>query len=153
MRIIRVTNITELQQIKELFIEYEKSLDINLKFQNFKEELEVLSKKYGEPDGTMLLALYNNEVSGCVAIRKIDNQICELKRLYVKQEFRGKKIGIALISEAIKRARKIGYKSMKLDTLKRMKSAVKLYKRFGFKETESYLYNPIKDALYFEIEL
>jgi ribosomal protein S18 acetylase RimI-like enzyme len=153
MEISRANNSKYIDYIKALFLQYAEALNVDLSFQNFEDELKVLPGKYSEPEGALLIALEDNEPIGCIALRKIDDETCEMKRLFVKPEYRNMRLGKRLVEEIIKEGKQIGYKSMKLDTLKSMESAVKLYKYFGFKETEPYIYNPIKDAIYMELKL
>ena len=100
-----------------------------------------------------LLLGYKSSPVGCIALRKIEGSVCEMKRMYVKPEFRGQGIGKMVAHEIIKRAREIGYQKMRLDTLESMEIATKLYKSMGFKEIEAYRYNPLEDAMYMELEL
>ena len=108
---------------------------------------------YAEPEGLILIAESEDKTAGCVALRKIDRETCEMKRLYVKPEFRGKKIGLLLAEKIIEEAKKIGYKKMRLDTTPQMKKAIQLYKSLGFKEIKPYRFNPIEGAIYMEKEL
>ena len=142
-----------IKHARELFIEYIDCLGIDLEFQNFKEELEYLPADYGSPEGAILLAYYKSKLAGCVALRKFKNNICEMKRLFVRTEFRGRGIGKVLSERIIDKARRIGYKLMRLDTLSFMKEAINLYLSLGFKEIKSYRYNPFEDAKYFELKL
>lgn len=153
MDICRVRTSEEIKKAKELFREYADNIEIDLRFQNFEEELENLPGKYAPPDGELLLAISHGDAAGCAGIRKIDEEICELKRLYVRNEFRGKKIGKKLLTEILKTAIRIGYKSMRLDTMPNMEKAQQLYRSFGFKEIEPYVFNPIAGAKYMELDL
>lgn len=140
-------------RVRELFIEYVNYLDIDLSFQNFNEELNALPGDYSQPDGCILLAYYNNKLTGCVAVRKFKDDVCEMKRLYVRPEFRKKNIGKELSNAIIQTAKKIGYKHMRLDTLPFMKEAINLYLSLGFKEIAPYRYNPFEGAKYYELKL
>ncbi|MFX0037974.1 MAG: GNAT family N-acetyltransferase [Promethearchaeota archaeon] len=140
-------------QARELFIEYQKSLDIDLNFQNFDLELKWLPLPYLLPKGCLLLAYTENKLAGCVGLRKFEHDICEMKRLYVRPEFRRKKIGLELSKSIIRRAKELRYKSMRLDTLPFMKEAVNLYLSLGFKEIAPYRYNPFENAKFFELKL
>jgi len=142
-----------LEEVKQLFLEYAQSLDIDLCFQNFDSELETLPGKYGPPDGALLLALVDGMPAGCVALRKIDEKICEMKRLYVRDKYRGLGIGKQLISKIIEKARELNYRFIRLDTLVTMKKALELYKAFGFYDIEPYVYNPYEGARYMELKL
>ncbi len=133
-----------------LFKEYATWLNIDLGFQNFSEELKSLQKMYSLPAGGIILSKNENEFMGCIAIRKIDTDTAELKRMYVKPAFQHKGIGSGLLNEAILFAEKIRYKKIRLDTLSNMTPAIELYKRIGFYEIPAYYYNPQETAVYFE---
>ena len=145
---------SEVAQARELFLEYAESLGFSLCFQGFDQELTGLPGDYAPPDGRLLLAEYEGSTAGCVALHKIAPEVCEMKRLYLRPQFRGKALGKTLIEIIIAEAGVIGYRRMRLDTVEPvMKNAVKLYRRFGFKEISPYRSNPIKGALYMELEL
>ncbi len=138
----------------ELFLEYAQSLGFSLCFQNFDKELANLPGDYALPEGRLLLAKYENELAGCVALHKLGPGICEMKRLYLRPKFRGKGFGRVLVDRIIREARQIGYERMRLDTVEPvMKDAVAMYRRLGFKEIEPYCSNPIAGALYMELLL
>ena len=153
MNIIQALSNQQVLIAKELFVEYANSLNIDLCFQNFDKELAQLPGEYTPPDGRLLLIEHQGDNAGCVALRKIDNLTCEMKRLYVKPVYRGKGLGKILAEKIIEEARTIGYKKMRLDTLPVMKEAINLYKAIGFKEIESYRYNPEPGAMFMELEL
>ncbi|MFX1500161.1 MAG: GNAT family N-acetyltransferase [Promethearchaeota archaeon] len=142
-----------IQKIQELFLEYANYLNINLDFQNFDEELRTLPGNYAPPEGCLLLAYYENRLAGCVGLRKFKNDICELKRLYIRSDFRKKKIGKTLSEAIILKAKEIGYRLIRLDTLSFMKEAINLYLSLGFKIIPPYRYNPFEDAIFFELQL
>ena len=132
------------EEIKLLFSEYtdiliegDASFKKYLEIQNYDDELEHLEKKYGLPYGRLYLAYYNDEVAGCIGLKKINGKKCEMKRLYVRPKFRGKQIGEKLIEKIIKDAKEIGYSFMLLDTLPFSKSAINLYTKYGFYEITS----------------
>ncbi len=141
----------DLPAARELFKEYAASIGIDLSFQGFDEELASLPGKYAPPHGALILALRDGTPCGCVALRRIDDSTCEMKRLYVRPDCRGLKIGVELVRRIIQEAEARGYKAMRLDTLRtRMESAISLYEGFGFHDIEPYIYNPMPDARYME---
>jgi ribosomal protein S18 acetylase RimI-like enzyme len=145
---------TEIAQARELFLEYAQSLGFSLCFQNFDKELADLPVDYAPPDGRLLLATYEDQVAGCVALHRLDPQICEMKRLYLRPQFRGKGIGRVLANQIIAEARQIGYRHMRLDTVEPvMKDAVAMYRKLGFNEIAPYRANPIAGTLYMELQL
>ena len=151
LRIKRIRYKRNIQQVRELFLEYAASLGFNLCFQDFEAELAGLPGEYSPPGGCLLLAIEGERVAGCVAMRKISGKTCEMKRLYVRSEFRGKGIGRLLARTVIEEARKIGYARMRLDTVPSMGEAIGLYRSLGFKEIKPYRYNPIRGALFMEL--
>lgn len=154
MRIVQVKEKDEsIENIKELFKEYASSLGFDLSFQDFEEELSNLPGDYSAPQGCLLIAIHNDKISGCVSLRAIDDNICEMKRLYVKPEFRGFGIGKKLALAIIEKGKDLGYKYMRLDTIEFMEQAIKLYERLGFYDIEAYRYNPIKGTRFMELNL
>ena len=153
LKLVSVQSEKDLENIRELFKEYARSLGFYLDFQDFKKEFDELPGEYAPPDGCLLLASYDTKIAGCVALRKMDENICEMKRLYVRKEFRGKGIGKELSVAIIDKAREIGYKYMRLDTVPAMKEAIALYQSLGFKEIDPYRYNPLKGAKFMELKL
>ena len=142
-----------IEEIKELFLEYAQTLDIDLSFQDFETELKTLPGKYGKPDGALIIALVDNKVAGCVALRKLSADICEMKRLYVRDNYRGLGLGKKLISMIIEEAKSLSYSHIRLDTLPNMKKAQDLYSSFCFYDIEPYVYNPILGTRYMELKL
>ena len=134
-----------------LFIEYAESLDIGLDFQGFDDELAALPGRYAPPAGCLLLALVDGEVAGCVALRDLGGEIGEVKRLWVRPAFRGRRVGRALAEQVLERAREAGYQRLRLDTLASMDAANGLYRSLGFREIEAYYHNPNEDAVFFEL--
>ena len=152
-RFFRAESEEDIRHVRELISEYVASLDFDLRFQHFDEEFVELPGEYATPDGCLLLAMQETKLAGCVALRKITKGVCEMKRLYVRPEFRGKGIGKDLAAAIIEEARKIGYTQMRLDTVPSMKEAVALYRSLGFKEIRPYRHNPIKGAMFMELAL
>ncbi|MDE6747009.1 MAG: GNAT family N-acetyltransferase [Oscillospiraceae bacterium] len=142
-----------LDQIKTLITEYAQSLNRDLSFQGFEEELSDLGVKYLPPNGRLLAALKDGEVVGCVAYHKHSGTRCEMKRLYVRPEYRRCHAGGRLVEEIIRTARNDGFSEMVLDTVKPLESAVRLYKKYGFEETEPYYDNPMEDVIYMKLKL
>lgn len=140
-------------QVQELFNEYADHLGFDLDFQNFQEELNTLTEIYAPPEGCVLLAFYKERLAGCVGLRKFEDDVCEMKRLYVRPKYRAKNIGKILSKVIINKAKEIGYKYMRLDTLPFMKEAIGLYSNVGFKEIRPYRYNPFENAKFFELKL
>ncbi len=138
---------------KTLFVEYADSLGFDLAFQDFEEEIANLPGDYASPAGCLLLAKYKDQPAGCVALRKLSDGICEMKRLYVRPQFRGLGIGRKLAEAIISEARRIGYNCMRLDTIPSMEAARALYVSLGFREIDPYRYNPIEDAVFMELLL
>jgi len=147
-------SLTQIAQARELFLEYAKSLGFSLCFQSFDKELTELPGEYAPPDGRLLLAKYDGKLAACVALHKLESRICEMKRLYLRPQFRGKGLGRALAERIIAEARQIGYHRMRLDTVEPiMKDAVAMYRKLGFSEIAPYRPNPITGAIYMELEL
>jgi putative acetyltransferase len=166
----------QIAHARELFLEYAQSLGFSLCFQNFDKELAGLPGDYAPPAGRLLLAQYENQLAGCVALHKLDpgagsevchssefchgsefcdgSEFCEMKRLYLRPQFRGKGLGRALADRIIAEACQIGYRKMRLDTVEPvMKDAVAMYRRLGFQEIAPYRKNPMPGTLYMELEL
>jgi ribosomal protein S18 acetylase RimI-like enzyme len=144
----------EVAEARVLFEEYAASLGIDLCFQNFAKELAALPGDYAPASGRLYLAVENDEVAGCIALRKLGEGICEMKRLYVRPAFRGTGLGRKLTERIIADASAIGYASMRLDTLPgKMDQAIVLYRSLGFKSIPPYYDNPYDDVAFMELEL
>ena len=153
LSVIQVTAGEELLQVRALFEEYAVSLNFDLCFQNFDEEIASLPGNYAPPEGRLLLALHAADVAGCGALRMFEDGVCEMKRLYVRPRFRRLGIGRTLAETIVSEARKIGYKRMCLDTVPSMQQAQILYQSMGFKDAAPYRYNPIPGTSFMELVL
>jgi len=153
LKIFLVEKDQDVASARELFTEYADSLDFDLDFQGFDEELANLPSEYAPPKGCLLLAEYKGQPAGCVAVRGLSEDICEMKRLYVRPEFRGLGIGRALAQFVVEHARAIGYTCIRLDTAPSMEAARALYLSLGFGQISPYRYNPIEGAVFMELEL
>ncbi len=142
-----------IEKSKELVREYAQSLEFDLSFQDFDQEMENFPGQYTLPQGCLYIALDENQPIGCVALRDFGQGICEMKRLYVKPNSRGQKVGKLLAEVVIKAARDMGYDHMRLDTIPSMKQANMLYSALGFKQIAPYRFNPIEGATFFELNL
>ena len=144
----------QLATVRELLLEYAQSLGFRLCFQSFDDEIAGLPGDYVPPEGRLVLATSEGQAAGCVALHKLDDEVCEMKRLYVRPQFRGKGLGKALAERVINEARLIGYKRLRLDTVEPvMRTAVAMYRQLGFREIAPYRANPIEGALYMELDL
>lgn len=137
-----------LPEIRELIIEYSKRLGRDLSFQNIADELQNPAHKYTSPEGEILVAIEDENVVGMIAYHRLSDDCCEMKRLYVRPEIRGRHLGDSLVEAIIERARLAGYKEMVLDTIVPLKAAISLYKKHGFEECEAYYNNPMDDVIY-----
>ena len=151
--IVSATTPSRIRSIVRLFREYEKFLQVDLCFQRFEEELAGLPGKYTGPRGALLLAVEAGRSAGCVALRPLEDAVCEMKRLYVRPAHAGRGIGRQLAVSVIERARTAGYASMRLDTLEKLKPALGLYRRLGFRACPAYYENPLPGVVYLELKL
>jgi len=139
---------------RTLFKEYEQSIGVSLCFQNFDQELANLPGDYAPPSGRLLLVRVDDQIAGCIALRKLDDSTSEMKRLYLRPEFRGRGLGESIVQTLIHEAKLIGYSKIRLDTIPgRMDQAINLYRSIGFKEIPAYYDTPFDDTLYMELDL
>lgn len=153
MNVLTVSTEAQLNDIRQLFTEYAASLNFNLDFQNFATELTNLPGEYAPPSGCLLLAIHENHAAGCVALHRLEEEICEMKRLYVRSQYRGLGVGKALAEAIIYRARECKYSIMRLDTVATMHEAQALYTSLGFVDIEPYCFNPLENARFMELHL
>jgi ribosomal protein S18 acetylase RimI-like enzyme len=143
-----------IEEIRALFLEYARSLNFSLCFQNFDKELRDLPGEYRPPDGRLILCQVEGKAAGCIALKRLEPQVCEMKRLYVRWEFRGHELGRKLVLHLIEEARRAGYTAMRLDTVRgTMDAAIALYRSLGFREIPAYYKSPVPDALFLELDL
>jgi ribosomal protein S18 acetylase RimI-like enzyme len=143
----------EISGAKKLIVAYIRWLNHDLSFQNIDDELSNFPQKYSDPEGAFLIAKENNEVIGCVGIKKLENSICEMKRLFVNDSYRGNGAGRKLVELIIREAKQKGYEKMRLDTLNTMEDALNIYRKCGFYEIEAYYNNPANGVVYLEKRL
>lgn len=148
------------EELRPLFREYTEmlvrespSVADYLKIQHYDAELHDLKSKYGLPDGRLYLARVDGAAAGCAALRRLDETRCELKRMYVRPQYRGQKISTSLLDRLLADAREIGYQKMLLDTLPFLTAAVTMYRRRGFKDIPGYNDSPLPETIYLELEL
>jgi ribosomal protein S18 acetylase RimI-like enzyme len=153
IQIVEANTSDDFRQARNVFQEYRSSFGASPNFQDFDREVSALPGDYAPPDGCLLIALYRGQVAGCVALRKFGDGICEMKRLYVRPQFRGLKIGRALTECVIQHARRLELSYMRLDTLPILEKALSLYRSIGFKVVAPYRNSPISDAIFMELEL
>jgi ribosomal protein S18 acetylase RimI-like enzyme len=147
--VITIAPASDFEIVRELFTEYASSLGVDLSFQDFDSELSTLADFYE----LILVAHDDDSASGCVALRRLDDITCEMKRLYVRPEFRGHNLGRTLAERIIEEARQAGYARMRLDTLPSMTTAIPLYQSLGFVEIAPYRFNPIEGTKFMELDL
>jgi ribosomal protein S18 acetylase RimI-like enzyme len=154
MEIVQASSQQEIEEARGIFREYSEWLNVDLCFQNFESELAALPGDYSPPTGCLWLAFDGDVLAGSIAMRSLGGDICEMKRLYVRPEFRGQGLGRLLAERLIAQARSIGYRRMRLDTLPgRMDRAIAMYRSLGFREIERYYDNPYGTALFMELDL
>ena len=153
LQIVTATSAAEIAAARHLVKEYGESLGVDLSFQNFQIELELLPGEYALPKGALLLARIGDNYAGCVALRPWASTVCEMKRLYVRPRWRGRGIGQRLIDEILNVARRAGYSAMRLDTLPSMSAARALYESFGFRPIAPYYDSPVHGTTFMEFDL
>jgi GNAT superfamily N-acetyltransferase len=154
IKIIQAETTAQIEEARRLFREYEAWFGLALCFQNFDEEVAALPGKYARPEGRLFLAFADGNLAGCIALRKLEDGVCEMKRLFVREGFRGLGLGRILIEKLIDEARRLGYEKMRLDTYPpKMGKAVKLYESYGFREIKPYYHNPYGETLFMEKQL
>ncbi|MGH9883012.1 MAG: GNAT family N-acetyltransferase [Pyrinomonadaceae bacterium] len=154
MNIVQAITPSDIQTARELFREYAAWLGLDLCFQNFEKELADLPGEYSPPRGRLLLALTETDIAGCVALRSIGNNVCEMKRLFVRPAFRAHGLGRKLAERIVEEARTIGYDKMRLDTLPgKMDRAIAMYRSLGFVAIERYYNNPYDEVIFMELDL
>ena len=152
-KIIDATTEAQIGEVRELVREYQRRLDVDLCFQGFEQELAGLPGDYAPPSGHLLIALVDDLPAGCVALKSLPGNACELKRLYVRPGFQGSGLGRALVEKVIALAREAGHREMFLDTLPSMDAAQRLYSRLGFRDTEPYRLNPVAGSRFMALRL
>jgi ribosomal protein S18 acetylase RimI-like enzyme len=153
MQICQASTSEQIVAIRALFHEYAAWLRIDLCFQGFADELATLPGRYAPPRGRLLLATATDGSAGCVALRPLDETVCEMKRLFVRSAFQGHGLGRTLAQRVISEAQSIGYTTMRLDTLPEMESAIRLYEALGFVRRSAYYDTPLPDTVFMELEL
>jgi GNAT superfamily N-acetyltransferase len=150
----RIETAGDFAEVREIFGEYAEWIGVSLDFQNFETELATLPGDYAAPRGLLLIArAEDGRVAACGALRSLDDHLCEMKRLYVRREYRGHALGRRIAAKLIEHARLLGYRAMRLDTLPKMQDAMRLYESLGFIDIEPYRYNPIEGSRFMELGL
>jgi GNAT superfamily N-acetyltransferase len=154
MHIFQANTQEDINHARTLFEEYAGGVGISLCFQNFDQELKNLPGDYAPPGGRLLLAVDDDQLAGCIAMRKLAPGVCEMKRLFVRPMHRAKGLGRTLVNAIIDEARNLGYTTMRLDTLPgRMDEAIALYRSIGFVAIAPYYRNPVEGATFMELQL
>jgi len=153
IEIVKVETEKQLNAVRVLFLEYAAALGHDLGFQDFEKELAGLPGRYAPPEGGLLLADSDGEPAGCAGLRRLEPGVCEMKRMYVRADFRSLRLGRRLAEAVLEEARRLGYRRMRLDTLVEMRAANRLYESLGFKDIPAYYHNPLPGARFMELEL
>jgi putative acetyltransferase len=151
--ILETASAEHLDDARDLFVEYANAIAVDLCFQSFEQELATLPGRYAPPEGRLRVAFSGSAAAGCVALRNIGAGLCEMKRLYVRPQFRAQGLGRTLAESVITDARTIGYERMRLDTLASMAAAIALYESLGFARIPPYYDNPNAGAVFMELKL
>jgi putative acetyltransferase len=152
-KIVAAQSYEQLQQVRDLFREYEAFLQVDLCFQDFERELASLPGRYAPPAGVLLIASHGDHAAGCAAMRKLKPGICEMKRLFVRPPYLHQGLGKQLALAVIEKAKAAGYSKMRLDTLDRLEAAIRLYSQLGFVRCGPYYDNPLQGVVYWELNL
>jgi ribosomal protein S18 acetylase RimI-like enzyme len=153
VELVAVAQPEQIQVAQELFREYAQAIGVDLEYQGFAAELSGLPAPYAPPDGLLLLAQINGQTGGCVAMRRLGPHIAEMKRLYVRSQHRGLRIGERLVDAVIDSARRSNYQALRLDTLPSMASAQGLYRKLGFVEIAAYNNTHLPETRFYELKL
>jgi len=157
IEIITAKSASEISLIRDLFQEYAISLGVDLSFQNFDNELAELPGRYASPKGLLLLAYFNQQAAGCCALRPFESRLhinaAEIKRLYVRPDFRKNNIGKKLVEAAVTYAKKVSYETILLDTWDSMTTAIRVYEQLGFQPMAPYYDTPIANTQFFKLKL
>jgi GNAT superfamily N-acetyltransferase len=150
LSVVPAVSVEDVERVRALFLEYERALGVDLGYQGFDDEVASLPGAYAPPRGALFIALDGDEASGCVALRPLGEDLCEMKRLYLRASLRGRGAGRALAQRVIDQARGIGYRAMRLDSLPGMKEAIALYETLGFTRIPAYYPSPVPGTVYME---
>jgi GNAT superfamily N-acetyltransferase len=153
LELINTPHHPQLAALRELLLEYQRWLGIDLCFQDFEREMAELPGAYAPPDGRLYLAWVGSKLAGCIALRRHDEQSGEIKRLYLRPTYQGQGLGKLLAQHIIADARQIGYQRLMLDTLPIMQTAQAMYAKLGFQETQAYIFNPVEGVKYMALAL
>lgn len=150
MNLVQAQAASDIEIVRALFREYQRFLGVDLCFQGFEEELATLPGRYAPPNGRLLLALDGAHAAGCVALRPLDEGICEMKRLFVRPAYRDRGLGRGLAAQIVNEASALGYVAMRLDTLEGLDGAMRIYESLGFRRRAPYYANPLPGVVYWE---